>query len=252
MQEDSFCDLPNGSITVLAEGGTPDYEYVWLTSPPVSGNMLLDVEGSPQGGPYVVRVTDLNGCVDSLSVEIDAIPTPVADFTTDFAPRDSIIIPATMGVTFINLSQDADTYLWLFGDGGTSDEVNPVHVYTEPGTYEVTLVAYDINTACPDTARLSFTLLPPGAIYVPNAFSPNFDGINDNFFPKGVGVVRMKMDIFDRWGKHLKTLNDLGDRWDGTNRNGNPVQEGVYVWYIEATLNDGLVFRRAGTVTLFR
>lgn len=250
--EDSFCDLPNGSITVIAEGGTPEYQYTWLTSPPIQGNMLVDVYGSPTAGPYTMLVVDDNGCRDSATFEIDALPVPIADFTTDFAPLDSIIIPGNMGVNFINLSQNASSYLWDFGDGGGSTEENPNHVYESEGTYTVTLIAYDDNLACPDTASLTFTLLPPGAIYVPNAFSPNDDGINDNFFPKGVGVIRMKMDIFDRWGKHLTTLNSLGDRWPGTNANGNPVQEGVYVWYIEATLNDGTVFRRAGTVTLFR
>ncbi|MEM6803244.1 MAG: gliding motility-associated C-terminal domain-containing protein, partial [Bacteroidota bacterium] len=250
--EPSFCDLPNGSITVLAEGGTPDYTYTWLTSPPIQGNMLLDVFGGTQGGPYTILVLDSLGCRDSMTFELDAIPSPVADFTTDFAPLDSIIIPGDIGVGFINLSQNANSYLWDFGDGGGSTDENPRHVYDAEGTYTVTLIAYDVNLACPDTADLSFTLLPPGAIYVPNAFSPNDDGINDNFFPKGVGVIRMKMDIFDRWGKHLTTLNSLGDRWPGTNMNGNPVQEGVYVWYIEATLNDGRVYRQAGTVTLFR
>jgi len=250
--EDSFCDLPNGSITVLAEGGTPEYQYTWLTQPLVQGNMLIDVMGSPQGGPYTILVIDDNGCRDSATFEIEAIPSPIADFTTDFAPLDSIIIPYTLGVNFINLSQNANSYLWDFGDGGGSTEENPNHIYQTDGFYEVELIAYDSRLACPDTARRTFTLLPPGAIYVPNAFSPNDDGINDNFFPKGIGVVRMKMDIFDRWGKLLTTLTSLGDRWPGTNQNGNPVQEGVYVWYIEAEINDGTIFRRAGTVTLFR
>jgi len=250
--EDSYCDLPNGSITVIADGGTPNYQYTWLTQPLVQGNMLLDVKGSPQGGTYTILVIDSLGCRDSATFEINSIPSPVADFTTDFAPLDSIIIPYTLGVNFINMSQNANTYLWDFGDGGGSTEENPNHRYELDGFYEVVLIAYDEKLACPDTARRSFTLLPPGAIYVPNAFSPNDDGINDNFFPKGVGVVRMKMDIFDRWGKLLTTLYSLGDRWPGTNANGNPVQEGVYVWYIEATINDGTIFRKAGTVTLFR
>ena len=251
-QENSYCELPNGFIIVEATGGVPGYSYLWHTEPPQTGNMATDLLGDPLGGPYLVTVTDSNECQADLVVELGSEPLPIADFTTDFAPLDSFIIPKEKGVSFINLSQYATSYSWDFGDGGGSILENPVHIYEREGYYEVTLVAFDANLTCPDTARLGFTLLPPGAIYVPNAFTPNADGINDGFRPVGIGVIYVKMDIFDRWGKHLTTLNSMDEEWDGTNKNNNPVQEGVYVWVINATLNDGTDYHRAGTVTLIR
>ncbi|MEL6674322.1 MAG: gliding motility-associated C-terminal domain-containing protein [Bacteroidota bacterium] len=250
--EDSYCDLPNGSILVQASGGVPGYNYVWNTSPPQFGNLAVNLLGSPLGGPYQVVVTDSALCTDSVTIDIQAEPLPVAAFTTDFAPADSFIVKVSKGVQFINQSQNAITYFWDFGDGGISYDVDPKHIYEGEGFYRVMLVAYDENQTCPDTAFLGFTLLPPGAIYVPNAFTPNEDGINEGFHPKGIGVVYMKMDIFDRWGKHLWTLNSMDEKWPGLNQNMNPVQEGVYVWKMHAILNDGTDIRRAGTVTLLR
>ena len=178
--------------------------------------MATDLYGEPLGGPYTVTVTDSNGCQTSFTASIASQPLPIADFTTDFAPLDSIIIPGQMGVNFINLSQNAFSYFWDFGDNSSSTQENPNHVYNEEGYYEVILFAFDENRECPDTAKLGFTLLPPGAIYVPNAFTPNDDGINDGFHPVGIGVIFVKMDIFDRWGKHLTTLNSMAEKWNGT------------------------------------
>jgi gliding motility-associated-like protein len=75
------------------------------------------------------------------------------------------------------------------------------------------------------------------AIFVPNAFSPNGDGINDEFFPKGVGIDpdNFTFYIFDRWGEIIWQGNNLDERWDGTARakgGTEVVQEGVYVWKI--------------------
>lgn len=249
--EDAFCNLNNGSVTVQASGGIPEYKYTWETTPPQEGPMAFDLFGVPFGGPYTVIVTDSNNCVQTLEVSIGSADPAIADFEHDFNQRDTIIL-SDRGVQFNNLSQNAITYLWDFGDGATSTQVNPTHVYTREGVYTVTLIAYDLNLGCPDTTSRTFYLLPPGAIYVPNAFTPNGDGHNDNFFPVGIGVVRMNMDIYDRWGHHLVTLYNMSEYWNGRNKNGNAVQEGVYVWVIDALINDGTRVQRAGTVTLIR
>ncbi|MEZ4824682.1 MAG: gliding motility-associated C-terminal domain-containing protein [Bacteroidia bacterium] len=249
--EDAFCNLDNGAATVQATGGIPGYTYTWRTNPPQEGQTASNLFGFPFGGPYTVTVTDSNNCVQTLDVTVGTQDPPIADFEHDLGASDTIIF-SEKGVSFTNLSQRATTYHWVFGDGGESDEVNPTHIYRKEGIYTVMLIAYDSNFGCPDTATRTFYLIPPGAIYVPNAFTPNGDGHNDNFFPVGIGVVRMKMDIYDRWGHHLVTLYNMSEYWNGRNRNGNAVQEGVYVWVIDATINDGTRVQRAGTVTLIR
>ncbi|MDX2249861.1 MAG: gliding motility-associated C-terminal domain-containing protein [Bacteroidia bacterium] len=249
--EDAFCNLDNGAATVQASGGIPEYRYTWQTTPPQEGPTATNLFGVPFGGPYTVTVTDSNNCVQTLEVAVGSQDPPIADFEHDLGINDTIIF-SEKGVRFTNLSQGAVAYHWEFGDGGESDEENPTHIYRREGVYTVMLIAYDINFGCPDTATRTFYLIPPGAIYVPNAFTPNGDGHNDNFFPVGIGVVRMNMDIYDRWGHHLVTLYNMSEYWNGRNRNGNAVQEGVYVWVIDATINDGRRVQRAGTVTLIR
>ena len=68
----------------------------------------------------------------------------------------------------------------------------------------------------------------------------------------GEGLVSYELRIFDRWGREVALLNGLADRWDGRNRNGKAVPEGVYVFRVKANLNDGSVVDRGGTITVFR
>ena len=92
-------------------------------------------------------------------------------------------------------------------------------------------------------------------IYVPNAFSPNFDGTNDFFFAKGEGISDFKMYIFDRWGNRVFTSTDINDGWDGriNNRIGvEALQHDVYVWKIDLKNVDHQGKTYTGTVTLLR
>ena len=92
-------------------------------------------------------------------------------------------------------------------------------------------------------------------IYIPNAFTPQYDGINDKFGPKGIGIEEFEMKIFDRWGERVFTSNDINISWDGTyqNRNNNMVAEiGVYVYVITILDVFGETHEYVGQVTLVR
>ena len=249
--KDAFCGLPTGEITVSVLGGTPGYTLRWDTEPPQTGPVAVELMGGNGFGPYTVTVVDTVGCEESLPIEVGVDGTPEAAFYTDFAPLDSLLLP-DRPVSFFNISEGASAFIWEFGDGGVSSDPAPQHTYRDTGTYTVQLIAFDPNFLCPDTAEVVFTLLPPGAIYVPNAFSPNGDGINDTFFPEGVGVDWVRMHIYSRWGLKIATLSSMEDEWNGYLPEGAPAPEGVYVWVIDARINDGSEYHRAGTVTLYR
>ena len=91
-----------------------------------------------------IYITTANGCVDTAHLLVLVGTPPVANF---------IAIPTHMcyGMpdSFSNLSTGATNYLWFFGDGGSSTFTNPIYTYTDPGTFTVTLIAY--NNGCPDT-----------------------------------------------------------------------------------------------------
>ncbi|PCJ84747.1 MAG: hypothetical protein COA57_08615, partial [Flavobacteriales bacterium] len=109
---------------------------------------------------------------------------------------------------------------------------------------------------CTDSTTLFVYI---GGVYyahIPNAFTPNGDGINDYFFPKGVGiepVKEYKLLIFDRWGDLIFDSYRLDDPWDGTARamgGSSTVQNGVYVWRVEFTDVTGIEHNQMGHVTL--
>ncbi|GAB4422600.1 MAG: hypothetical protein OHK0039_38770 [Bacteroidia bacterium] len=249
--EDAFCGLPTGSITIAVRGGTPDYTLLWDTDPPQDSTTAVSLFGGTTVGPYTVLVTDSLGCEMSMAIEVGVSGTPEAEFYTDFAPLDSVLWTPD-GVTFTNITQGAVGFLWDFGDGQLSQEANPTHAYRDTGYYEVRLVAFDPNFLCPDTSVVAFVLLPPGNIFVPNAFTPNGDGRNDFFHPVGIGVDWVQMDIFTRWGPKIKTLRSMEERWNGYMPDGKAAPEGVYVWVLRALINDGTEVYRYGTVTLIR
>lgn len=248
----AYCNLANGTLLVDATGGIPVYQYSWNTSPAQEGPFATDLFGGTFGGPHVVTVTDANGCQNELAIPLENLVPPIASFQTNPELGQEVAL-SKAALEFSNTSTGAVAYLWDFGDGSPfTDLENPAYTYTEPGTYTIILTAIDPNNTCPDTTMLTFTIIPDGVLFFPNAFSPNGDGHNDEFFISGEGVVGMELIIFDRWGVEVKRLFDPSETWDGTNANGSDVQEGVYVYVIKATMNNGAVLDRGGSITLIR
>jgi gliding motility-associated-like protein len=125
------------------------------------------------------------------------------------------------------------------------------HSYQEAGQYTVSLTAYNA-AGCSSLYILGvFNIIPDGAIYIPNAFTPNDDGNNDDFKAVGLGVSEFRMTIFDRWGKEIKTMNALAETWDGTSK-GQDAPEGTYTYLVYYRLNSGAEKKMAGTIILVR
>ncbi|MFI5150586.1 MAG: PKD domain-containing protein, partial [Bacteroidia bacterium] len=188
-------------------------------------------------GTYSVSfsVTDINGCKGSLTIPnfINALPRPEAAFT--FSPSPATILDPV--ITFTNTSVNAVTYQWTFGDPGDSASVimSPVHVYTDTGCYQVKLIVWGSN-GCPDTAISPVCILPDFTFYAPNTFTPNGDGKNDEWSPKGIGIDPNHYDmmIFDRWGNLIYETHTWGQGWDGRANGGSKIaQIDTYVWKVK-------------------
>ena len=180
-------------------------------------------------GTYTVVVQDASGCLASGSATV-ASPAPVvAGFS--WSP-DPIYVNNPL-VSFQNTSTiNAQTFLWDFGGTGSSTATSPVHAF--PGVlgadYMVCLTAFDAN-GCPDTYCVRVEVLDLLTVWVPNAFTPNADGINEVFRPvfNLPEVVDYEFMIFDRWGEQIFTSIDPGQGWDGRVRSATAQTE-VYVW----------------------
>jgi gliding motility-associated-like protein len=166
-------------------------------------------------------------------------------------------------VYFYNLSNQANQFQWDFGDGQTSTQVSPVHVFQEIGSYDITLIANN-EYNCPDTLTVEEAVLVDAGGYIefPNAFTPDPLGgtngaydpnmlNNDVFFPVFAGVEEYQLQIYNRWGELLYESRDIHRGWDGYYR-GSLAQQGVYVWRAQVTFTDGKQVIRAGDLTLLR
>jgi len=123
---------------------------------------------------------------------------------------------------------------------------------TSAGEYEAILYARN-EFNCLDTAYTRF-LVPEcnaNTIFVPSAFSPNANGRNDVQCVYGDCIKFMSFRIFDRWGNKVYESMDPAQCWDGLH-NGQPLNAGVFVYYLSATLTTDEVVQKQGNITLVR
>ncbi len=143
-------------------------------------------------------------------------------------------------------------WYWQLGDGSTSSDKDPSHTYGDTGTYCATLVITDIH-GCVDTATNCLVVSPLFTLYIPDAFSPNGDGVNDVFMPKGTYIKDFEMYIYDRWGMQLFHSDNIMNGWNGTVRGGNTIcQEDTYVYQIFVTDTRDNKHAYNGSVTLIK
>lgn len=194
-------------------------------------------------GLYEITLTVNEGlpCESSVVRTVEVLNRPVAEFETTQEPCGPEI-------TVTNTSRNAVKYLWSMGEGRFDDEEHPVFSFAQDGQYRLALVATDLD-GCTDTAitTLDYDRLGIQYIYIPNVFTPNGDGRNDEFVI--LGPYSSCIDhvmIFNRWGNKIYKTPTPSDAWDGT-FDGKPVPEGAYVYVVQA---DGR--KRVGTVTVLR
>jgi gliding motility-associated-like protein len=201
------------------------------------GDGNLTIRKSPthifdKAGSYYVtlQVTSSYGCQmhHTLSTPIVVHPKPNAEFIS--SPTELSIDQPT--VQFVDASANALLWDWDFGDHKTSINRNPFHTYSDTGTFMVTQIVIN-KFGCNDTTQHSVRVDPQPALYIPNAFSPGDDGLNDVFLPVGNGINEFSMLIFDRWGKEIFKTNSMDNGWDGRiNGSHEMVTEGTYVYKI--------------------
>jgi gliding motility-associated-like protein len=250
-------------VQFIASSDTPNSTYYWDLGGDSNGGGNVQV-GSQAAhsytnpGNYNISVTAVNqfGCSRNLTINnyVQVYPVPTADFEYD--PAEITILEPR--VHFTNLSAGASSYVWDFGDysslHNSSNLTHPVHVYDVAGSYYVYLVAIN-SFGCMDTAIKKIDVRPDVSVYIPNAFTPDGNGRNDVFQPKGVGINedKYRMEIFDRWGELIFTSNNFKTGWDGTVKGSSVIaQDGVYIYKIFIVDLEGNKKYYTGHVTLLK
>ena len=236
-----ICPGESTTIGVVASGGAGGYTYLW------SNGSTVDIQDVSPAGTMTFEVEVSDACqtyyvTDSVEVQI---VKPDAAFSLK---NDDVAVGKT--VYFINESEGAVSYYWDFGNGESSIMTDPNTIYDEEGQDTVILIATDAN-GCLDTTELVLNVNPNLLFYVPNAFSPNGDGLNDTFFGEGVGIKTVEFWVYDRWGHQVFYSDQEGAVWDGTEQ-GQELPIGVYVWRYKLKGYDGTHFYHTGHVTIVK
>jgi gliding motility-associated-like protein len=253
-----FYDPADGGV------GAVQYQlsYSWSTSPAGSEQM----EGNPvsfeapyEDLSYIVTVTDRFGNTSEGSVEYSAIAVE-ADFEVENL-KDTIqherhseaegSAPIEIRFTDQSLGK-VSAWQWTFGDAGQSVQQNPLFVFSEAGTDTVTLRVVNRESMCEDLSDPFIVTVRESELEVPNVFTPNGDGVNDEFRVAYKSIKSFKVVIYNRWGRKVYESTDPARGWDGK-VGGKIGAPGVYFYNISAEgYNEGETYTKKGTVHLIR
>jgi gliding motility-associated-like protein len=236
-----ICPGDSVDLLVSATGGYGNYYYNWSTSATTP-----QITVAPQNTTsYFVQVSDECQTFSVTAVALVQVVKPLANFY--IMSQDPM---QGLPVQFENASLNAWSYTWAFGDGNGSFLVNPIHTYTQPGSYEITLIATN-QEGCIDSISKWIEIAPERYIYLPNSFTPDGDGLNEYFYGRFIGLMSARFYIFNRWGEEIFFSDQLNFVWDATYE-GIPVQDGTYTWYLIYEIEKGIYEDLSGHVNVIR
>lgn len=247
---DAGCEPLTVSFTDSSQT-LPNSVWLWNFGDGNTSNSLNPVHTYTQSGLFDVALTVTNafGCSkDTIKNKIiDVFKKPVP--TVEYDPKNPTLYNPT--VQFSDRSPGATIWSWDFGDNTPgSAEQNPIHTYKDTGLYIVKLVVSNLQQ-CTDSIEIIVHVQDEYSFYIPSAFTPNGNGMNDDLNVYGVGLSHFDVSLFNRWGMLVAKTKDVNPVWDGS-LNGSPAEEGVYVYVIDLIERDGRKHRVKGYVTLIR
>jgi len=246
-------DIPYQITTINIEGGVAPYEIIW-SSGDVSGDNNETMTSS-QNGTVIVDVTDSIGCQTQVIFDIDlfTLGSPGFEYSSPGLTECEALGVGDL-IQFTNTSTgDFISVDWNFGDNGLTviNEENPTHVYSQSGTYVVTQTVY-YEYGCVDVFEEILYVTEGYALVLPNAFTPNGDGINDTIRPWFKCMTNVEISIYDTFGSLLYV--ESGDDIYGWNGliNGQMAENGNYIVVVKATTLFGEIINLNGPITLIR
>ena len=220
--------------------------------PNVHNNLIYDwsngenssVISITQPQKYILKLSTPEGCqaTDTITFTDTGIPinTLPDDSTICFIAHNNAML----------IADSALSYLW--SDGEHAKHVKDFSI-SGPGSFTVVL---SNGENCTIRHQINIEDKCSNNLFIPSAFSPNNDGINDTFGPKSLETYEYEFIIYDRWGGGIYEGKNVHDRWDG-NKNGHKVAAGLYVYFIKYSIVDLYserlkVYTKTGLVTLIR
>jgi len=253
--QDSSCNVPTKWLWEFP-GGSPSTDST-KTPPEIC---YFNTGSSPV--TYTIKMVDTNAFgFDSAYTTITVKPNPIINLSAhpDGIINGVITIINGTTVTIDESGNDPFTYYWSIDpntykhpDSLSCDTClspnNPTANPTTSGWYYVHTVGAN---GCVQNDSVYVRVVKTSDIYVPNAFSPNGDGKDDYLFVRSNFIKTLYFAVYDRWGEKVWETTDQNSGWDGTFK-GEPENNGVFGWYLKATLYSGKLVTQKGNVTLMR
>ena len=274
----NYCNEPDTSVQTIrvaplvkaqmqtkASGCVP-YNAVFTNTSLAGTDFIWDFgDGSPVSttvnpthiyastGTFTIKLIalDSNTCnkIDSTFFTLTVSANPTSAFV--YAPQPPV---ANTSIIFTNNSLGGNRYKWDFGDGDTliTTSLNtPVsHIYNATKTFNACLITSNIYS-CRDTSCQQLKAVVVPVYDVPNAFTPNGDGLNDVVKVEGYGIEKMNWRIYNRWGTLVFSSTNKNNGWDGKLNNKIQPQD-VYTYTLELEFTDGTNISRKGDISLLK
>ncbi|MBX7202503.1 MAG: gliding motility-associated C-terminal domain-containing protein, partial [Bacteroidia bacterium] len=257
--------LPEGNIFASATKGCapfcpelkitnamPEIEYTWDISNAQlqKGLSIRPCFDTPGVYPVSLTMTNDFGCTNTIlwDQQLMVYPNPEAIFSA--SPKEATLEEPHF--RFRNMSKGANSYYYEFGDPANSFSTleTPSFSYRDSGSYQVKLIVSN-EAGCTDSTTITVYVGGLETFYLPSAFTPNEDNLNDQFKPKfnGQSPFGYEMRIFNRWGEEIFFSNQWENGWDGTYQ-GQKVPADMYVCKVRYYSKSGKSTDQISSVTV--
>jgi len=236
---------PGDSLTLTAS--PPSLSYQWfLNGTAIAGATQASLTVS-QPGIYTVEAQQVCGLATSAPFLLFHYDPPQAYFGMN--PPDSVELGQP--VVLIDSSRGGTAFQWIIGADTFPGSPTYTYAFRAEGLFWIYLVVRSAE-GCLDTFARPIYVRPFRGIFIPTAFTPNGDGVNDYFVIVAPPLQSSRLRVYDRWGLLIWETEEMPPRWDGRTRGGELVPEGVYAFIWEGRLLSGQGLRRSGTITVLR
>lgn len=212
------------------------------TSTNISPSHLYD--GS---GKYLVSLTTTSGClsdtyIDSIYIldSLFSIHLLSNLYNINTASRDPVICDNEQ-ITISAYNPNKATYIWSTG------ETDSIITINTPGVYSVSIKNSKGNCKTTDSVEI----ISCKALFIPNAFSPDGDGKNDEFIITAKGVEELQLKVYNQFGQNIYEINSANITWDGKVSN-KPAPTGIYIYTLDGSFLSGDPIHIRGNLTLVR
>jgi gliding motility-associated-like protein len=241
------CDsIINNTVSVIPVPSTSISQFICSGS-----SFVFNGQSISTAGIYPDTLISASGCDSIVTLSLTVLPRPMAAFV--ILPSGASIPLGDIAVS--DASQQADALSWQLNNNLITLLTGGKLPITEAGNYCVRLIASS-TAGCADTSEICIDVYGPdhnNSFYMPNAFTPNGDGINDAiklYGDKG-NIKFVSISVFNRWGERVFVSNDLDFAWDGHYK-GQMQEPGLYVYTLDVVFSDDHSVNKTGSISLIK